>query len=273
MKVTYITPGNAEYFEGLAPEGTLRDENLFCLGAIAKDGTACGVLVTGIYGETAYIEWIYTDPSYRRERAARSLFEMLRALLRKIDISIVLISYSDECEHLEEFLAAEGFFVDVDRENYSMPIVDLIYSETIDRLKEKHTGESQVVTLEGYMDRSRFFEYIHKNGISLLENEVASCNNSLILKDKSGMITGCLLIRKRHDGNLDIPYLISSGHEAGVTDLFLAFKELAIKNDWLEENVVFSDRSGEMIGFLEEVLGEDREHFIISGQKQGIRTL
>lgn len=70
MKITDIAADNAEYFEYLVPEGALENENIFWLGAIAGDGTACAALGIGIYEEMAYIEWIYTDPSHRGEGAA-----------------------------------------------------------------------------------------------------------------------------------------------------------------------------------------------------------
>ena len=43
MKVTTISEDNVEFFKELAPEGTLEDQNLFCLGAIANDETACAL--------------------------------------------------------------------------------------------------------------------------------------------------------------------------------------------------------------------------------------
>ncbi|MCR5487324.1 MAG: hypothetical protein K6F35_07305 [Lachnospiraceae bacterium] len=63
MTVTGIAADNAEYFEGLAYEGAFEREDILWLGAADGDGTACTILGAGIYGEMAYIEWIYTEPS------------------------------------------------------------------------------------------------------------------------------------------------------------------------------------------------------------------
>ncbi len=274
MKVTYITPGNADYFEGLAPGEILKDEDLVCLGAIAKDGTACAVLATGIYEETAYIEWIYTDPSYRRERAARTLFEHLRTLLRRIEVKAVLISFPDDSENLEEFFTSEGFFIDEDRENYSIPVIDLVYSEMIDRLEaENNSSDSRVVTLSELGDLNGFHDYLRKNSVSFLSSEEASLSQSLVRIGKDGKINGCMLIIRQPDGDITIPYLISSGYTDSAIDLFLAFKRLVTENDWLGDNILFSDTSGEITGFLEEVLEEDCSSYVLSGQKQGVRIL
>ena len=106
----------------------MEDRNLFCLGAIANDGTACSVLAVGIYEGAVYIEWIYTAEAYRRKQAARLLLKTLNTLLTKMNEKVILINFSDDCDHLEEFLYATGFFVDEDQENYLVPVIDLIYS-------------------------------------------------------------------------------------------------------------------------------------------------
>ena len=56
MKVTGIAPDNAEYFKDLVPDGALDDGNIFWLGAVAPDGTACAVLGAGVIEDIAYIE-------------------------------------------------------------------------------------------------------------------------------------------------------------------------------------------------------------------------
>ncbi len=273
MKVTYITSDNAEYFEGLAPVELLYEKNLVCLGAIANDGTACAVLAVGIYGETAYIEWLYTDPAYRRKRAARSLLESLRALLNKIDMNILLVSFSVDCDYLDDFFTAVGFFVDADKNTYSVPLIDLVFSEKTDRLEDSRSRNGSVVNLDDLDDPNVFIDFLKEKNISLLENELASCAGSLILLDQKGTVTGFMLISRRAEGSLSIPFLVSNGSTGGFTDLILAFKNLVIEKGWLEENVIFSDRTGEMIEFVEDLLGEDIENYIVSGQKQGMKML
>ena len=273
MKVTYITSDNAEYFEGLAPNELLYEENLVCLGAIANDGTACAVLAVGIYEDAAYIEWLYTDPAYRRKRAARSLFNSLRALLKKSEEKIILTNFSDDCKYMEDFLIAEGFFVDEDRDTYSVPLVDLVFSEKTDKLEENRTSNCKVATLEKLDDPGAFFEFLSKNKIYLLNNELDSYKASLALMDQKGKITGCLLVSKRDKGSLSIPFLKSSGSIEGLTNLVLAFRDLVIEKDWTEESVIFSDRSGELSEFVENLLSEDIENYVIRGQKQGMKTL
>lgn len=75
--------------------GGVENENLFWLGAIAGDGTACAVLGVGVYEEVAYIDWIYTAYDYRRKGAARDLLKRLKTMLRKIEVKILEISVFD----------------------------------------------------------------------------------------------------------------------------------------------------------------------------------
>ena len=273
MKVTYITSDNAEYFEGLAPNELLYEENLVCLGAIANDGTACAVLAVDIFEDAVYIEWLYTDPAYRRKRAARSLFNSLRALLKKSDEKVILTHFSDDCEYVEDFLIAEGFFADVDRDTYSVPLVDLVFSEKTGRFEESRTGNCKVSTLEELDDPGKFYDFLSKNKIKVLNNELDSYAASLALMDQKGRITGCLLVSRRNKGSLSIPFLKSSGSTEDFASLMLDFRDMVIEKDWTDERVIFSDRSGELSEFVENLLCEDIENYVIIGQKQGMKTL
>ena len=273
MKVTTIAADNAGFFEDLAPEGALTDENLFCMGAIANDGAACAVLVAGIHDEAACLEWIYTDPAYRRMRAARSLFDMLRTLLRRIGVTTILADYSDDCENMEEFLTETGFFVDSDRENYAIPVVDLLCSPLMDKLLETHQPDGRVFTLAEMNDRSGFYGYLEANGITLPEDEEAVWGNTLIRMDRKKKIDGCMLIRKHPEGDIVVPYLISNGLRGNARDIFRAFYDLVEKNGWWNETINFTDHAGKMIELAEKVLAEDRDSYIISGQKQGVCLL
>lgn len=272
MKVTVIGPENSGYFEDLVPEGSLGDENLFWLGAIAGDGTACAVLGAGLYEDMAYIEWIYTDPEYREKGAARDLLRSLKTLLRKIDVRILQISFSEEDENLEEFLEDEGFFFDVDREKYLIPARDLIYSEMIDVYGEEHRTGARVVTPAGLGDPDAFFDYLAENEIPF-GGENDDLSPSLVRVNEEGRIDGCMLIHRREDGDLEISYLKSSGLAGGAIDLFLGFRELVTGMDWQEANIIFTDRSGEMIKIIEEMARQDRDSYIITGEKNGLITL
>lgn len=62
-------------------------------------------------------------------------------------------SFSEDDENLQEFLEAEGFLTDEDRESYSVPVRELIYSEMIDRFEEEHKSTGRVVTLADFEKR------------------------------------------------------------------------------------------------------------------------
>ncbi len=272
MKVTDIAPDNAAFFENIVPDGALEDENLFWLGAIAGDGTACAVLGCGICEEMAYIGWIYTDPSYRREGAARFLLKTLKTLLRKIEVRVLQISFSDDDENLEEFLEAEGFFSDEDREIYSVPVKDLIYSTVMDMFAKQHKNIGAAVLLEDFDKPDAFYDYLDKKGIPFRNEEDALCK-SLVKLDRDGKIEGCMLICRLQDGDIEISYLMSDGPTGSVVEILLAFKELAVKMDWLDDSIVFTDRSGETIRIIETIASTDRESYIVKKQKSGLITL
>ncbi len=272
MNVTSIAKDNADYFEDLVPEGAFKNENLFWLGAVAGDGTACAVLGSGIYGDMAYIDWIYTDPSYRRQGAARELLKWLKTLLRRNDVKVLEISYTDENEDLEEFLENERFLCDEDGDIYSVPVKDLIFSEVLDLELDGHDSGSRVITLAELEDPEVFYDYLQRNWIPF-SKEADDLGLSLILMDENGEVQGCMLISGRQDGDLEISYLMSNGLTEGTFDLFLAFRELALKMDWREANIVFTDRSGEMIKIIEAIAISDRDPYIKAGRKYGIIAL
>ncbi len=257
MKVTRVTEENAAYFEDLAPSGALGNEHLLWLGAIAGDGTACALLAAGICEDAAYIDWIYTHPAYRRQSAAGSLLRSLRALLRKTDIEALLIDFSDENENLEDFLEAKGFFVDEDIQIYSVPLKALIYSEMMERFGERLQNRRPVSTLDKLKDPELFYEFIRQKDIPLAVNTEVSYEDSLVMQDRDGNINGCMLLNKRPEGDLEISYLENDGSPEDAVDIFLALKELVIQKGWEDENLVFSDRNGQMADFVEQIAGED----------------
>ena len=87
--------------------------------------------------------------------------------------------------------------------------------------------------------------------------------------DDEDNITGCMLIVKGREGDILVPYLLSDGSPGGITDFFLALKEMVTKKRWEEENIVFYDRSGQMIGFVEQITDEGGDLYQIKGQKEG----
>jgi GNAT superfamily N-acetyltransferase len=272
MKVTGIAPDNAEYFINLVPDGALDDENIFWLGAVAQDGTACAVLGAGVIEDIAYIDWIYTDASYRRQGAARNLLKWLKILLRKIGVGILEVSFSDDDEDLEEFLESQGFFFDDDTDIYSVPVRDLIWSDTMDITWQKHRTGCKVVTLKDFGREDEFYEYLQKKGIPFgVESDES--DYSLIRLDGKGDIDGCMLLYRRLYGELEGSYMVSDSASSGAVDLFLAFRDLIGKMNWQDENIVFADRSGEIIKTLETISKTDRDSYIVTGRKLAMTTL
>lgn len=205
MKVTGIASDNIEFFEELAPEGAMKDKELFWLGAIAGDGTACAVLGAGIYGDMAYIDWIYTDPDHRKEGVAGSLLRSLKALLRKNNVEMLQVSYSYDDENMEEFLETEGFLLEDDSKIYSIPVKELLYAEALDIFEERHTDGTRVVVWADLEKPDEFYDYLQKNGIPFAIDS-DDLRYSLIRIRGDGHMDGCMLIIRRSDGDLEISY-------------------------------------------------------------------
>jgi hypothetical protein len=65
----------------------------------------------------------------------------------------------------------------------------------------------------------------------------------------------------------------SDSASRGAVDLFLALRDLIGKMNWQDENIVFADRSGEIIKTLETISKTDRDSYIVTGRKLAMTTL
>ncbi len=273
MDITRITPANSEYFEELVPDGGFEDEELVWLGAVAEDGAACAVLGGGIQEGMGFIDWIYTAPEYREKGAADSLLKVFSTLLKRMGKEAIEISFSDMDDELYGFLEAEEFLVFEDSCRYSVPLSDLIYSEVIEEPEGGRDSLYKVISAAGFADPRPLFDYLTEKNIPCSVNKDELGKHSLILLDNEDKIKGCMMVVKGPDGDVQIPYLVNEGPMECVTDLFLALKNLIIEKGWEEENLVFSDRAGRMIEFVEQITDEDRDKYVISGLRDGIRFL
>ena len=273
MDVTRITPANAGYFEELAPEGSFEDEELVWLGAVAEDGAACAVLGGGVQEGMGFIDWIYTAPEYREKGAADSLLKTFSALLDRIDTEVVEISFSDRDEELYWFLEAEEFLVFEDSYRYSVPLEDLIYSQVIEELEEGRYLSGRVIRASELADPRPLFEFLTDRNIPCSVNKDEIRENSLILLNDSDDICGCMTVVKEPEGDVQIPYLVNEGPMECVTDLFLALKGLVMEKGWEDENLIFADRSGQMIGFVEQITDEDRDRYVIGDLLGGVKFI
>ena len=140
-------------------------------------------------------------------------------------------------------------------------IKDLIYSTVMDMFAKQHKNIGAAVLLEDFDKPDAFYDYLDKKGIPFRNEEDALC--------KSLVKLSCRL----QDGDIEISYLMSDGPTGSVVEILLAFKELAVKMDWLDDSIVFTDRSGETIRIIETIASTDRESYIVKKQKSGLITL
>ncbi len=156
---------------------------------------------------------------------------------------------------------------------YSVPIRDLLYSRTVERLDRKTDDSESVVFFSKVMNYYEFYDYLREKEIPVFGNAEAVYKYSLVRLDKERNITGFMLIEKRSGGDLEIPYLENDGSLSGVSDIFRALKSLVIEHKWEDSNLVFYDRAGRIIEFIEQVTDEERAEYIVDGQRQGMKMV
>lgn len=66
---------------------------------------------------------------------------------------------------------------------------------------------------------------------------------------------------------------MNTGLGSGVIDLLAAFNDLAVEMDWQEDNIIFTDRSGSVTRFIQELTGTDCDAYKITGHKAGFITV
>lgn len=119
------------------------------------------------------------------------------------------------------------------------------------------------------LKKDDLYDYLRSCGIPF-ERKTDDLSLSLIRTGRDGRIDGCMLISRRQDGDLEISYLISDEKTGGTMELFLAFKKLAMDMDWRDDNVIFTDRAGETIRFIESIASAERDSYTIKRRKTGL---
>lgn len=272
MKITRITQNNAEAFESVMPDYYLGDESLLLLGAVADDDTGCAALAADIYGHTLYIDWLYTHPNYRETGAADELFKTLVSLVNDMEVDCVEITYSEDDENMENFMMDHDFLIEEDEGVFRVPLSDILFGSRMDDMVEEVSLmelRSRLVNHD-LMDPLR--KYITDKGDDPDILEGISERLSVVGLDKDNNVTGCLLIRDLGDKNLEVMAFYNDGSVAGITDLTVTMYVLT-REEYADHNLVFTDREGNAIRYVETMTRADMEDYRIRGIYRGVRLM
>ncbi len=270
MQITRITEKNAEYFEHVLPSDISADEELINIGAISEDGEACACISLGVYADMAYIKWLYTDPSRRGEGAASALLEAADSLIRETEIVGIEADFLEDEEGVREFFSENGFLIGADQETYEVNISDLLYGESMDSIRERHAGAHHVVSYGNKEVQQPLLKFIVKHGLDKSSLEDISPEYSLVRVDDKGHVNGCILIREMDD-DLKIDYLVSDLSLDSISDIVIGLADLLDKNEKGENKLIFTDRAGKAIGFVETLTGEDRDTYRVGRIDHAVR--
>ena len=296
MEITRITQNNAEAFESVIPELIVDDASLFLLGAVADDGVGCAALAADIYGHTLNIDWLYTHPDYREEGAADELFKTLVSLVDDInagsagalkdaskdqapgasdnDISVdcIEMTFSEDDEDMENFMMDHDFLIEEDEGVFRVPLSDILFGSRMDDMVEEVSLmelKSRIVNHD-LMDPLR--KYISDKGDDPDILEGISERLSVVGLDKDNNVTGCLLIKDLGDKDLEVMAFYNDGSVAGITDLTVTMYVLT-REEYADHNLVFTDREGNAMRYVEMMTRNDMEDYRIKGIYRGIRLI
>ena len=272
MQITRITENNRDAFEELWPEADAYNEALVHLGAVSDEGIACAVLAAGITGNTLHIDWLYTDPEYRNRGAAGMLIDTLLMNIDKGTTETIEIAFDDEAEGIEDFLTEMGFIIVQEDDIYRVPISDLLYNVHMDDMLEVCPEPFGIRSPEEMSIKTKLKEYLAAHGD---DEELADhiTDRLSIVRAEHNLITGCLLMRKATDTDLEVMAFYNDGSVKGITDLTVGMYQVLTWAELEEGNLIFADHAGEAVRFVEELTGEDSDDYRINGILRGVLFL
>lgn len=133
MKATFINIDNAVFFLSILPEELIFSSTIL-IGAIDKEGTACGVLGAKEqkYGKMdkkmINLQFIYVHPDYRRQGAATAMLNLLEQYGRSRECAGIHAKYlvTDDMMSLWSYLESNGF--ETDEEGFSDMLFRIPYA-------------------------------------------------------------------------------------------------------------------------------------------------
>ena len=274
MEITRITENNLEAFAELMPEGLTQREDLMFFGAVSDTKEAVSAIAIGVTDETGvYIDWIYTEPSFREQGAATELLDTVIAFLHEMQIGRIEITYSDDDEELDDFLKNHGFVTCPEEDMYEVPVSDLIYTEQMDALLERITETDRVHTIEDPKMRDKLNSYLESLGMDAELPGTVSAGLSLVMLDRLGAPSGCMLVETPDEDSVEVSYFANTGSAENSMELVAALCGVLKSADLDDRTLIFTDKSGHTSNLVGALTGEDIDKYRVDGIYNGVCIL
>lgn len=234
MNFIVLNHDNFEFFENVILDSFLTGGNRIALGAYEEDGTVLGAVSYALTGYEYYIDWLYVDPDYRRQKVATALLdEIFKSIESTMEIYPVSARFEkdDEYSGLYEFFESyPGFDVEYSHPKYHISAKDINSSTT---LKLKVNKKLQTVNFfdEPVSKQKYIMSLVEKSGVYQVEDFDAwssSCEKSLCRATLSGNnLLDIIIIQHKKDGNLHLAFLYSKYPEGLLELLTGVAKDIA----------------------------------------------
>ncbi len=270
MELTRITNENMEYFRHLMPEFISGDDDLVKLGAIEED-EAASVCAVCIRENMACIKWLYTDPDMRERGAATELMRLVKELVSDMDLKGFIVDFTDDDEYMDTFLESQEFLIGSNEDVYIVPTEDVVYGTEMDLMAERRDSMDMGHTCDEPAVIRKFMEYAEGLGYSASEIRALSPKFSTVKLDDKGEITGSMLVRESGSDDLVIEYFNNDTGSVDVASLVIALNDAIIRAGRTDGYLIFADHDGASISFVEQLTGNDREDYAVSGSYTAVK--
>ena len=271
MKVTRITEENAVYFSNLCPDELLLDERTLKLGALTEEDEPVSICVTDVSDGMAWIRWIFTDPDQRNRGGAALLTGELLRLLDDLDIKGIMADFHADDEGLEDFFMENDFLVGDENTLFRIPLMDLLYGVRLEEVVARRSRENRAYSLQDTRVLKPLVHFLKTNGVEAEFIEGISREYSFVVMDPSDTVTEGIFVSESENGDLHINYLVGEGSPQGIVDLVAALYDALIEKERDKGNLVFSDRLGAGISFVEMLTGNEVDSYRVPGLKSAVK--
>ena len=271
MKITRITKENAKYFSHLCPEELLQDESALTLGVLSEKDKPMSICVTDVSDGKAWIRWIYTTPEQRGRGGAAFLLEELLRILRSVKIEGILVDFHEDDEDLADFFMDHEFLVADEQALFRIPLMDLLYGGSLEKVVARRSKEKRTYSLLDNEVLKPLAQFLKTHEVEAEFTLGISRKYSFVYMDPSGRVTEAVFISDAEEGNLRINYLVGEGSPQGIIELVAAFYDVLIKEERDKGDLIFSDRLGAGISFIDMLTEKDVSVYRVPGLMSAVK--
>ena len=256
MEITRITEENREYFQPLLPQGERRPEQEW-FGLIDSEDTPVASMILSVDSDgEVNLDWIYVDTGRRRQGAGSFFLDGIEDILNGNAASIS-VSYNDKMPGMEEFLAANGFYLTDGSPVWSVSLSEAIRMPEIQRLQRQKT-ESGVLSVSDLLSgkRKELAFFLEQNASASIVLEQCDPEMSFVIETEEKRIAACLITQLVYEKNYLISILMNSEASSYGIVLIKTLIEKAMMMD--DNNTIFwfvAENEG-VDGFIHSLAGD-----------------